>query len=197
MRADARRRRMFRRTCLRWIALACTVIVNGGCAMVVGGLIEGAVGEKPGQRSRAGLNAPPLYGATGPRGEDVVRSIYLRGPTPGWEYEIARFSPRAPSALVRIDFFHGRCPGLHFTGWRPYGWPAWGTEPFFGNLGMAHHPWADVPYLRFGAVMLVGDPDPFAGEILAWLPERGPGTCISIGLPLVTFGRTGGRSALR
>ena len=50
---------------------------------------------------------------------------------------------------------------------------------------------------RWTQAGLVGDPDPFAGEILAWLPERGPGTCISIGLPLVTFGRTGGRSALR
>ncbi|HSM04123.1 MAG TPA: hypothetical protein VK858_05860 [Longimicrobiales bacterium] len=197
MRAEARRRQMFRRTCLRWVALACTVIVNGGCAMVVGGLIEGAVGEKPGQRSGAGLNAPPLYGAARPLGEDVARSVYLRGPTPGWEYEVARFSPRAPSTLVRVDFFHGRCPGLHFTGWRPDGPFDRGTEAFFGDVGIAHRLPADVPYLRFGAVVLVGAPAALAGEILAWLPERGPGTCISIGLPLVTFGRTGGRSALR
>lgn len=177
---STRRRRWatpFPLTRLRWLAVACLTLATAGCGQFLGGMIEAVTGEKvtlPEERLRT-----------------VPRSVYLRGPTPGWEYGARLMTPyRLPRFLFEVDVFAGACPGLYLMGGEPDG--PFGAQQVRVDLQlfepMPSHV-ADPNYYRFGRVTLTGPPDPIPPGVASRMLARWGGACTSVGIPLLSLGR--------
>jgi hypothetical protein len=160
------------------LAAAVVVLCAGGCSVIVEAVAEAVTGEDVVIQGDHGRASTP-------------RSIYLRGPVPGWEYTALRMTPyRTPPSLFQTDLFAGACPGLNLARGES-GDPFAPLRPRadFALFDLAPSHAADVNYYRPGRVTLAGLADPFPTAPFGRMPAYGSGACTSVGIPLLTLGR--------
>lgn len=163
---------------LRGVAAAAIALCAGGCAVIVEAVAEAVTGEDV------------VIQGDGPDAQ-VPRSVYLRGPTPGWENSSLRVTPyQLAPALFEVDLFAGACPGLNLARsdhGDPFGPLRTRAELQLFDIAPSHA--ADVNYYRPGRVTLAGLTDPFPTAAFSRMPAYGTGACAFVGIPLLTLGR--------
>lgn len=177
---STRRRRWatpFPLTRLRWLAVACLALTTTGCGVLAKMVAEAVTGEEVTLLDEGARRVP--------------RSVYLRGPTPGWEYRAMRLQPyRLPPSLFQVDLFAGACPGLHLAGGEADG--PFGAQQVRVDLQLfepAPSHAADPNYYELGKVTLVGLPDPVPPGAFTRMVAGWGGACTSVGIPLLSLGR--------
>jgi hypothetical protein len=198
-----------RGTRLRAPLLLAMILSTGGCATLVEGALEAALGDAVAIRG----DDDPMTVATARPAPEAPPSVYLVGPVAGWDRSPLTLRPfRPPTALFGVDPFAGACPGLYLATGQTDGPFGTGSRVGFQWIDLTPSHTADRNFYRPGEVSFTGASDPtplWAGTPMAsqgyvppWaLSARGSGpvgTCASVvGIPLLSFGRPDPPSVFR
>lgn len=190
-----------------WLLLALAVVTLtpalSSCAAVAETAI-GIVAEEVADGDRSSLGgleapdedavaAPSSFGRAGLRERERHASVYVQGPTPGWERGPLVTTSAAGCPYFTARLFRGQCPALinlHMGGDRdPFG-PLEGAprDPFSmgNNLGIS------PDYTPFGRVELGGTgPQYYQWQPMTLFALTGDG-CGIAGIRLISFGKDEG-----